>query len=234
MIVQNELNTIKKLQQGYSISRYGDGEFRIINGAGILYQEYNKELQEKLKNILMQKEIPEKLLIAIPPFYSKNSNGVYICQKRIINKKVVDYWRKYIKKSESILCESLFNDKKIYYSSFISRIESFENKRRILGELSKIWLNKNVAIIINEIFYKKTEKLIKNSLKKSIIKDIIYCPQVNAYNEYNNILQKCLQHNKDVIFLIMAGPTASILTYDLCKNDYQAIDIGHFFELYNF
>lgn len=49
---------------------------------------------------------------------------------------------------------------------------------------------------------------------------------VNAFQEYDRILQAALKVKKSVLFLLALGPTATILAYDLCKAGVQAIDIG--------
>ena len=36
-----------------------------------------------------------------------------------------------------------------------------------------------------------------------------------------------LKFDKSTLILIALGPTASVLAYDLTKNKYQAVDIGH-------
>ena len=36
-----------------------------------------------------------------------------------------------------------------------------------------------------------------------------------------------MEQNKDALYLIALGPTATILAYDLFKNGRQAIDVGH-------
>jgi glycosyltransferase family protein len=220
MIVCNELETIKKLQGGYSISRFGDGEFQLINGKGIHFQDWNKELCDKLSKILKE-ENPDKLLIGIPPFYGKNVN------RNLNNDSVIKYWKKYMRKNLFI---KEFLNKETYYSSFISRIESFDYDRSFyLNELTKIWKNKKVIIVTNEKTYSQIEKLLE-TIESLKIFGVIYCPEKNAYDKYDEIYNECLKYDS-VLFLIMAGPLATILASELCKNNYQAIDIGHFFEL---
>ena len=55
----------------------------------------------------------------------------------------------------------------------------------------------------------------------------IICPSVNAFKIYNKILNEILKIDKNKLILIALGPTATILAYDLYKNGYHAIDIGH-------
>lgn len=58
----------------------------------------------------------------------------------------------------------------------------------------------------------------------------IICPAVNAWSKYTEILEcakKVIPHNKNVLVLCLLGPTATVLTYDLHKCGYWAIDLGH-------
>jgi len=55
----------------------------------------------------------------------------------------------------------------------------------------------------------------------------ILCPPKNAYKIYNKILERIKLENKEQLILLALGPTATILAYDLAKEGYQAVDIGH-------
>ena len=55
----------------------------------------------------------------------------------------------------------------------------------------------------------------------------IICPRKNSFQVYNKILNTILKFNKKYLILISLGPNATILSYDLCKIGYQAVDIGH-------
>ena len=55
----------------------------------------------------------------------------------------------------------------------------------------------------------------------------ILCPPRDAFNQYKDILTEACKLEKDVLFLIALGPTATVLAYDLFKAGYQAIDAGH-------
>ena len=54
---------------------------------------------------------------------------------------------------------------------------------------------------------------------------IEYTTQQN--NLYDKIMEEAFKVEKDVLFLLALGPTATVMAYDLCKAGYQAIDIGH-------
>ena len=52
-------------------------------------------------------------------------------------------------------------------------------------------------------------------------------PKTNAYDRYRDILYSAQQIEKEALFLIALGPTATVLAYDLFLMGYQALDIGH-------
>lgn len=55
----------------------------------------------------------------------------------------------------------------------------------------------------------------------------IICPAQNAFSKYDEIYNSIKNESKEKLFLIALGPTATILAYELSKEGYQCIDIGH-------
>ena len=58
----------------------------------------------------------------------------------------------------------------------------------------------------------------------------IEAPAVSSFDKYEEILETAKEaagEKKDILFLIALGPTACVLAWDLFKEGYQAIDIGH-------
>lgn len=52
--IEETINYI--IENKASVSRYGDGEFKLINGLDIAFQKNNNELQKKLASVLKVKE----------------------------------------------------------------------------------------------------------------------------------------------------------------------------------
>ena len=95
--------------------------------------------------------------------------------------------------------------------------EDFEN-------LKKIWNNKKCVFVEG----KQTRLGVGNDLfqnTKSIKR--ILAPAENAFEAYDKILEECLKQGKENLFLLALGPTATVLAYDLCRQGFQAIDVGH-------
>lgn len=215
--IMNNEETIKCIQKGMSICRFGDGEFNIILGGRTRLQPENEELVEKMKKIL--KDNSPNVLIGIPEAFDKKYDRY--------TKDASDFWKKYNEKNyEKIL--SLLDQSKQYYSSQITwfYIDYKEKDKcdKYVEELKKIWKDRKLLIVEGM----QTRMGIGNDLfngAKSIKR--ILCPAENAYSKYNYILESCLKCSKDYLILIALGATATVLAYDLAKNGFQALDFGH-------
>lgn len=217
--IKTKLETIDKLLEGYSISRYGDGELSLIykkKKSGINYQEYNNEIKKRLVEIL--KSNTDKHLVAIPSPLIKIDN---------LEKGEAYFWSKYYLTNKKNL-ETYLDKKKIYYDSMISRFympySKKEESQILVEKIKTLFTNRNVNIIEGEY----TRFGLGNTLlKEAGTIERIICPSKNAYKIYNKILERAKKLPKDSLILIALGPTATILAYDLAKYGYQAIDIGH-------
>jgi glycosyltransferase family protein len=201
-----------------SISRFGDGEFNIIFGQSVGFQEGNKELAKRLKEVLKSNE--KGLLIGIFLPYSNNDLKQFINE----TKEYLINWLEYRKLDLFTLID--FNRK--YYSSFITRFYiDFIDRSKVpeyIKKLKQIWENKNILIIEGE----KSRLGIGNDLfnNSRSIKRLI-CPAVNAFNVYNKIIEQSKKIDKSILILLALGPTSTVLAYDLYKLGFQVVDVGH-------
>lgn len=199
-----------------SIARYGDGEFNLIFGEDISFQKYDKNLSQRLKEILVSDN--EKVMVALPDIFAN------------LNKytpEVVKFWRKYIVANRDKLY-SIINLEKQYYDSFVTRpyinMVNKSESAKYFDSAKKIWEAKDVIFVEGEasrLGYKND--LFENA--KSIKR--IICPAKNAYEKYDEILTECKKQNNDVLFIIALGPVATVLAYDLANTGYRALDLGH-------
>jgi len=217
--IKSPLFTLNKIiNSNSSISRFGDGEYKLIFGLDLHFQKYNHTLAKRLIQVLNSHE--KNLLIGISaPYQMKDL--------KLFKKNVLRYYQHFFKKNKFKLAKIL-NKNRLYYSARISRfyIDNKNNKgiKRYIKLLKKIWEKKEVLIIEGE----ETRLGIGNDLFNNMksIKRII-CPSENSFNVYDKIIEETLKVNKNILILIALGPTATILAYDLYKLGYQAIDIGH-------
>ena len=55
----------------------------------------------------------------------------------------------------------------------------------------------------------------------------IICPSHNAFDKIQEIKEEILEHSEGRLILLMLGPTAKVLAYQLSQLGYRALDLGH-------
>lgn len=208
-------DTLKRIiDHKLSICRFGDGEFDIAKALDPddYLQKPSKELSNRLLYILKYPS-DNKILICIPPFNSSTNNIKYYYKR-------LTFWQSYwLKRFDGLFY--LFTNKE-YGNSFISRDSVFyEND---VEYIKKIWENRKVVFVYGKGGRFDTESILFDNI---IAYKTILVPPSNAYKDYNRILTECLSYSKDNLFIIAAGPTATVLAFDLAEKGYQALDMGH-------
>lgn len=200
-----------------SISRFGDGEFRLIlPNENLKFQEENHLLTERLKEVLTSNL--ENHIVAIPESFHS---------VKAFKFNVKYWWIDFINKFGNQL-SAYFKKGKTYGNAFISRFYlDYENKSQVektIKNLKKIWHNKDVLIIEGEF----SRLGIGNDLFDGVSSlQRLICPSKNAFSHYTEILEKAKKLGKDKLVLIALGPTATVLSYDLARAGFWAVDIGH-------
>ena len=95
---------------------------------------------------------------------------------------------------------------------------------KYVEKLKQIWNDRDIVFVegVDGKFGIGNDLL--NNTKS--IKRII-CPSIEAFSVYDKIMEAVLKFDKNNLILISLGQTATVLSFDLCKLGYQAIDIGH-------
>lgn len=199
-----------------SVSRFGDGELKLIDNKSILFQESSLALSNKLKEVIKSNNTNH--IVCIPDVFDKLD---------MYEEEPYMHWKLHIAKTRGKWYSVLDKDKK-YFNAFISRCyyayKNKDNCKKWFDKIKCIWSNRDIVIIEG----KKSRLGIGNDLfnnAKSISR--ILCPEKNAFNSYERILEQAKKIDKTKLLLLAIGPTATILAYDLCRLGYQAIDIGH-------
>ena len=211
--------TIEKIKNdNCSISRFGDGEFYIMEGSGIGFQSESPLLSERLREII-HSSLNNHLICISSGFNPKNYPE--------FTKKHIKWMKKHFRNTTEMRFKYI-DANRLYYNLLISRFwipfRDKERAKRVANQLREVWQNRNVVIIEGE----KTRMGVGNDLLDEVKTcRRILCPATNAFDKYDEILSAALNYPKDTLFLIALGPTATVLAYDLCKSGFQALDIGH-------
>ncbi len=201
-VVHGEFATIRRLLEGRcSIARIGDGELKMMFGAGYTREPKNPELAAEMKSIV----------------YAGDANclvGLWTFDTR--GPKYTSMLRHYDRFIQAV------NRKREYYSSLISRpdcapwIDNVEYAQLV----ESLWRDKNAAVVCEH----------KGSMHGTVRLRAakawhIRCPHREAYAQIDRLEAEVLALNPDIAIL-SAGPTATCLAHRLAGRGVQAIDLG--------
>lgn len=216
--ILDSLNTLDYvLNNKKSLSRYGDGEFKIIlNDGNPNFQKYDRLLAMRLKEVLVSND--ERVLISVPlPFI--NLKGEKRSSKF--------FWLAFLNKYSENLNQFL-NTNYTYGNAGVSRFylgqTNKEYSKQVFRKFKSIWNDQNILIIEGRY----TRLGLGNDLfdNASSVRRIL-CPEKDAFQKYDKILDKIISVYDNELVIIALGPTASVLAYDLSEKGIWALDVGH-------
>ena len=220
-ILSSEETLNKLKEKNRCFCRFGDGEIAIMNGESIAFQDYNEQLGKKLKQIIQSDD--ENLLVGINYFYLNPVNGVNQFTQGFL--KSLQMQRRFLLNN----C----NKNRTYIDAAITQV--YQNYQEYdfdahFMQMQELLKNQSITMICGERILQDIEY---NAL--DICKDVefIYGPSKNAFDQYDELLQRALMTDQDRIICIVLGPTAKVLVYDLYKNGRIAWDLGHYLKDYD-
>lgn len=199
------------VEKRLSISRFGDGEFGIIAGvARWNFQSASPKLAEKLKKVLDADD--EGFIVGI--------NKTLYGNLEALSEADADGVRAYMRPDVRREHARILSPDKQYGDALMNEIKTEDDFK----ELREIWNERDCVFIEG----RNTGMGVGNDLFdncRSI--ERILGPSENAIDRYEDIIEACKKMPKDKLILLALGPTATALAYDLFKEGYQAVDIGH-------
>jgi len=245
--IMEEFATIKHIiNTKASLSRFGDGEFRVANGADCSSQMRDKALAQKLLGIL-KNDTPGLCVGILKP---ENGWGRYYTKRNIV---------------------ANLNYKSQYYSMAVTRTDQAPHIAcpEYWDLCKKIWEGRDVVIVyggkrIGEhlhefkkgtqdavIAYGRSRKFevriedeeLVNLKELSVDKYIDAFDNVESLNEvkgyhicaslgYKQLIKDVQQFPKTSLIYLALGSTATALAKDLHLLGYQALDMGHWGRYY--
>lgn len=211
-------DAVKKIvSEGYSIIRFGDGEFEIMAGKERpVFQKYDAKLAARLQEVIQSNE--ENILLAIANNYG---------ELEAYTDKVADGIREYMKDEVRSFHREMLSETKVYYDAYMFKCympykDKTGTKNRV-NLIKTIWDKRDIVIIEGD----KTRTGQGNDLfdnAKSIKR--ILAPTKGAFDVYEKILEASLKIEKSALVLIVLGPAGKVLAYDLIRAGFQVVDIG--------
>lgn len=202
-----------------SMCRFGDGEFEIIAGRKRPdFQLPDEQLGKRLREVLMGENAHVLTCIA------DNYGSLEVYTDNAANA-IRAYMTDKVRREHM----ELLDPKREYFDAYVSRpYIIYKDKKRaetLFSLWKKVWENRDI-LIVEGCFTRNGYKndLFENA--KSVKR--LLAPAENAWEYYKQILQYIMDNvSKEILLMISLGPAATVLAYDLSLLGYQAIDIGH-------
>lgn len=220
--VLNVKETIQALKhREFSFVRFGEGEIALMCGEGIPFQGYDERLAQRLRDLLQTNV--DGLRVGIPYYYMHpvKSLNEYAMQRAL----AVAVQRKFLMRMCSKDVQYLDACAMIAYQTY-SKYDLKSHYNCIQSLLS----GRNVTVVCGEGIL---EGLQYKALDVCKTVEYVYGLGMNAFSEYDALLDRVLKVDKDRLVLVVMGPTAKILVYDLYMAGYMAWDMGHYFKDYD-
>lgn len=208
------------MKRGGSIVRFGDGEFLILEGNGAPdYQEFSKELQKSLTEVF--KSDLENLLVCVPSCIKGGED-----YERLTTDAAY-YWSRFLVHHKAWLTRNV-DCNKLYGDTEISRpwidILKKDHASYIFESFKELFANRDIVII--EGRYTRFG-CGNNLLSKAKSISRILGPEKNAYDRHKQIIDCLLNLPKSSLMVVSLGPAGKVITYELVKQGYQVLDLGH-------
>ncbi len=205
-----------------SFCRFGDGEIQLLKGIDISFQKASLALTERLKEILSSKD--EDIFIAIP--------RVLYASKQNILPYARNFWRENGQAFRNEL-EKYIDFNHTYYATELTQatslFESYDVKA-YFEKIAKIWQDQAITIVCGETVFQHIEYNIFD-VAQSV--DYVFAPSLNAFDVYESLLERCRAIPQHHVIILILGPTAKVLAYDLAKQGFRALDLGHIAKSYD-
>lgn len=222
-VIKDPMETIDAIVKGHkSICRFGDGEFKLMEGEDIPFQKGGPEIAKRLHEVFASDNpnvaigihsclfrIPDNVLPVVKLFYYLKSNHYRHQVARLVNPGTVYY-------------SAEFTQLYMLYEDY-----DFESYYR---KMARIWNKRDVTVICGRGIM---DKITHNIFASAASVEYLYAPAQNAFNDYAELLKQAKQIDKSRLVVIILGPTATVLAYDLALCGYQALDFGHIFKDYD-
>jgi len=201
LIVHDEYATLRKLGEGFSIARWGDGESKLMRGADAVREAKNPSLAAELTSWLQSPD--ERCLRGVLREHPGPKNESL--------RRHAHELHRYMDPAQE------------YYSAHISRADHCPwMETAEYAELAHtLWRGKRAAVIA-ETPLVSTCRAVSLTAREVVH---IACPHRQTYDVIDEIEKAAVDAKPDVV-VMAAGPAATCLANRLSKRGIQALDFG--------
>lgn len=214
-IVKDSFETLEILLQSQkSFIRFGDGEYDIMEGKSIPFQEYDKHLAQTLQEAITSQD--ENLLIGLGYAYFHLP----------CNNRVPEFKYTWLTDNYHTIKKYLVPHKE-YGATEMSQVYAgykdydFERHYALLKQL---FVDKKIVVICGDKVLANVQYSIFEGVKEI---SYIYGATKHAYKGIAALKEQILHFSKDYVLIFALGPAGKALGYEMFKLGYRVLDIGH-------
>lgn len=219
--VEDSIRTLVTNQKA-SLCRFGDGEIQLLKGNHIPLQTASPKLSARFREILASKQ--DNVLIAFPRLLYASKQNIVPYARR--------FWRENGQAFRDEL-EQYIDFNHTYYAAELTLASNlFESYdvNAYFEKIAKIWQDQAITIVCGETVFQHIEYNIFD-VAKSV--DYVLAPSLNAFDVYDTLLERCRAIPQHHVIILILGPTAKVLAYDLAQQGFRALDLGHIAKSYD-
>lgn len=209
-----------------SIIRYDDDDILYIINNNIRRDNEERGTVKRLKEILNNSY--ENIIIAIPNIFTSKLYQV---------KDNYDYWNKHFYMKDWILDNYKKNNQ--YFDSHISSPYIFtyntscELVPLLYENLRRIWMNRDIVIVIDEDKEKEFNTYKFNIFDNVKSQKIILAPSSNSWREYEELTELLMEEDFNKFFIFNTRTISKISAYDIAMSGRRSLDLGDIAKDYN-
>lgn len=202
-----------------SVSRFGDGEYKVVGGGGTKTQSGDPELTRRMREIL--KSDDSRLMVCILDLWSEYEVGCeWASREKVTAAYGNEEWvRKYLR------------PRAVYGCAAITRLchWALGDHAEYWAKVRQIWGGRPVLLVTGSKKGRAAEFGLLDNAEKVETWDL--AQKTDCWSRYPKILAECERWARkqagDPLVYAAIGATATVLAADLCARGVQCIDAGH-------
>ena len=229
ILIQRNLRLVAHIVKKYQGAGEDSDDLISIGTIGLIkaiqtfdFQKASRLLSARLQEVLASNI--NNVRIALPYFIYHSKHN--------LNDVSRDFWTKNGKLFRDTIAKYISTENTYLAAEFTIAADAYKqfDKEKYFSCTQRIWANKDITIICGKTVFDKIDNNIFANAKSI---EYQYAPSLNAFEEYANILQSSQQIDKKRLVIIILGPTAKVLAYDMSQLGYRALDLGHIAKAYD-
>jgi len=211
IIFYSQREIIEHLKKGKSIIRFGDGEISLMGMCGIHFQDANKDLGRKLKNIVTEYSSTSFYIIAVGKRYMSISNS------KLRELKLLRCWL-----PSKVYFNHVFPKFMHYGDAHMFYVNGFFEQ-----QIVPLIRHKKIIFVTNESDMTEKKEIVSKSFE-----DItwVLTPKKNSFSTFDATFEKIIdqvENKENTIVIVSTGPMGKVLAHALSSVEIQTIDLGH-------